>query len=59
MKSANNKKGITQPLPISKKQTIAIRDKDVRMLWKKGYNKVEIAKYMGISRMTVASILRK
>jgi len=44
-------------LPISKKQTIAIRNKDVRMLWRKGYNKVEIAKYMGISRITVASIL--
>lgn len=53
------KRAPVDKLPIPKKVTIALRDKDVRMLWKKGFNKVEIATIMRISRLTVASILKK
>ena len=53
------KRAPVDKLPISKKQIIALRDKDVRRLWKMGYNNVEIATIMGISRLTVASILKK
>lgn len=45
--------------PPPKREIKKLRDVVVRKLFKLGYNKVEIARHVGISRITVASILKK